>query len=302
MTDTPDARWPKTPSDAIDWEKAFEDPEAGLISLIRQARSATALRECMIAVVTRLYLRKDDPSEVERFVGQLKGMIPDQVSPKQLSRVADAMVGILRQIKADRIRKVLEFEAAKVATPLKVAAPSMAPTNIADSAEPLDDRRSKSEPPKLTALAEEVIAGGWKKAIYIAGGVAGAILVVGYMIDAYLDAAPQREAKRKAALLIAQIQAVSRGDAIGTHVYGGSIRVDRVGEHAAVVVEGLSPGQCAHAGWIYANKGDVMVNGAMPSNASLNTLTALCGATSGSATLTWIPRPEGGRKDSETKR
>lgn len=302
MTSAPEADWPKTPSGAIDWEKAFEDPEAGLISLIRQARSATALRECTIAVVARLYIRKDDPSEIERFAGQLTALVPDRVPPKQLSRVADAMVGILRRIKADRVRKVLEFEAAKVAAPSNVAAPSMAPADIADLAGPLDDRRSKSEPLKLTALAEEAIARRWKKALYIVGGIAAAILVVGYMIDSYLDAAPQREAKRKAALLIAQIQAASRGDAIGTHVYGGTIRVDRVGERAAVVVEGLSAGQCAYAGWIYANKGDVMVDGVMPGNASLNTLSALCESTSENVTLTWIPRPEGRQKNLKVKK
>ncbi len=296
MTSAPKADWPKTPSGAVDWEKAFEDPKTGLIPLILQARSPAALRECTIAVVTRLYIRKDDPSEVERFVSQLKEMIPDQVPPKQLSRVADTMVGILRQIKADRIRKVLESEAAKI------AAPSMAPTGGAVKAESPEDRRSKSEPIKLTALAEEIVARKWKKAMYIAGGIVGTIFIIGYMIDSYLDAAPQREAKRKAALLIAQIQAVSRGVAIGTHVYGGSIRIDRVGEHAAVVVEGLSPGQCAYAGWIYANKGDVMVDGVTPGNASLATLSALCESTSGNATLTWIPRPEGGRKDSGAKK
>lgn len=34
MTDTPGSSWPKLPGGAIDWEKAFEDPKAGLIPLI----------------------------------------------------------------------------------------------------------------------------------------------------------------------------------------------------------------------------------------------------------------------------
>ncbi len=289
MTNTPETGWPKTSSGAIDWALVFEDSKTGLIPLIRQAHSSTALRECMIAVVTRLYVRKDDPSEVERFVAQLKTMIPDQVSPRQLSRLAGTMEDILRQIKAERIRLASAFESAK-------AAPAAAPAAIADMPKAGDDRRSKFEPTPLVALAKAAVARRLKKIALTAASIVGAVLIAGIMIDSYLEAAPQREAKRKAAELLDQIQAASQGTPIGTHVYGGAIYIERTGERAAVVVEGLSPDQCAHAGWMLAKTGGVSVGGYAPGNASLNAFRALCTAAPGGATLTWIPRLGSGAK------
>ena len=136
----------------------------------------------------------------------------------------------------------------------------------------------------------------------IAGGIATVLVMAGIGTTVYMAGAPKREAKHKAILLIEQIQAVGRGEAIGTHVYGGAIRADKVGEYAAVVVEGLTLNQCVNAGWVFANKGNVMVNGIMPVKASLTSLSALCGSTPESATLTWIPRPEGRQKDSKAKK
>ena len=302
MTDTPETRWPKLPGGAIDWEKAFEDPETGLISLILKAHSPAALRECAIAVITQIYARQDDPSEVEHFVDQLKTLVPDQVPPKDLSRIADAVADILRQIKADRIHKVLEFEAAKAAAPAVAAPEVAAPTAVEVSAKPREDRRSKSAPVKLTALTKAAVARKKRRIKLIAGGIATALVVGGIGIATYVADAPQREVRRKAVLLVEQIQAVARGEAIGTHVYGGAIRAGRVGEYSTVVVEGLNSKQCASAGWVFVNKGSIMINGVMPGHASLATLNALCGGSSALATLTWIPRQEDRQKDSKSKK
>ena len=136
----------------------------------------------------------------------------------------------------------------------------------------------------------------------IAGGIAAVLIMAGTGTAVFMADAPQREVKRKAILLVEQIQAVGRGEAIGTHVHGGAIRAGRVGEYAAVVVEGLTPNQCASAGWVFANKGNVMVNGVMPAKASLTTLSALCGSKPEGATLTWIPRPEDRQKGSKAKK
>ena len=296
MTDNPAPGWPRTPSGVIDWEKAFEDPKTGLIPLIRQAHSPTALRECMIAIVSRLYTRKDDPSEVERFASQLKTMIPDQVSPRQLPRLAETMEAILRQIKTERTRLAAAAESAKA------SAPSAVPAAIVETPEapkPIEDRRSKSEPTSLIILAKAVVAKRLKKIAAIAATIAGAVFIAGVMIDIYLDAAPQREAARKAAVLLDQIQAASQGAPIGTHIYGGAIYIDRMGERAAVEVEGLTPDQCTHAGWMLAKKGTVSVGGSAPVNTSLTAFRDLCAGTSGGTTLMWIPRSAlGGRQQS----
>lgn len=308
MTDNPKARWPKMPGGTIDWEKVFEDGESGLIPLIMQAQSASALRESTIVVITQLYTRKDDPPEVERFVGQLTAMIPDAVPAQHLPRIAEAVVGILRQIKADRIRKALEFEAAKAAAESKTASAvvmtgggSTAAGGAASTTVPADNRRSTREQPKLSALAKAAARKKRKMIILITGGIASVLILAGVGTAVYVAGAPRREMERKANLLVSQIEAVGRGETVGTHVYGGNIRADKVGDHPAVVVEGLTPDQCASAGWVFANKGNIMINGFMPTKVSPPTLSALCSSNPDNAILTWVPRPEG-RKGSKAKK
>jgi Tfp pilus assembly protein PilN len=286
MIGTSKADWPKTPSGAIDWERVFEDPEAGLIALVRRTRSAAALRECMIAIVSRLYVRKDDPLEIERFVNQLRTMLPDRMSPTRLARTTDAMVDMLRQIKSDRILKVLEYEAAKA------EATANAFADIAGSTAPGKERRSKSNPVELTELARGAVARHIKRIVHVAAGLAVVAAVAGTMIATYIENAPQREAKRNATLLLEQAQAASRGEAVTTHVFGGRLYVDRSGARAVVTIEGLTADQCANAGWMLAKKGGITVDDRTPTNLSLNTFTALCASNPGNPIVKWSPRTD----------
>ncbi len=289
MIVAPEAGWPKTPSGAIDWEQAFEAPGTGLISLVLQARSPAAMRGCMIVVVRRLYARQDDPSEIERFVAELTSLIPDNTPLHRLPSITDTMIGVLRQIKIDRINKVKEFEATKAATE-------------ADQARSFEDRRSKSEHAKPAALTKAAVARRRKKFMMVAGAIAATIVIAGMGIDHYQDKAPQRQAKRMATTLVEQMQAAIRGDPIETHVYGGAIRTQRVGEYWAVEVEGLTLNQCVSAAWSFVFRGTVMINGAFPAKASVAALSTLCGNAPTNATLTWIPRSEGKQKDSKAKK
>ena len=102
--------WPKTPGGSTDWEVVFEDPETGLIALIAQARSAEALRDCVVVVIKKLFTRETDPPEVERFIGELTQLIPDGTGDQNLTLVLEAVTGILRQIKDDRAKKAAEYE------------------------------------------------------------------------------------------------------------------------------------------------------------------------------------------------
>ena len=296
MTGAHEAGWPKTPSGAIDWEKAFEDPQAGLIPLILQVRSPAAMRGSMIVVIRRIYTRQDDPSEIERFVAQLTTLIPDHAPLHHLPRVADTMVGILRQIKTDRIQRVLEFESTKAASI------SAVPIDAADQAQLLEERRSKAEQLKLAALAKAAIARKRKRFMLVVGSIAATIITAGIVASTYIAGAPKRELKHKTALLIEQMQAVGQGENLATHVFGGAIRAQRVGENWAVVAEGLTLNQCISAGWAFTFKGSIMINGNMPAKASVASLSTLCGNTPENATLTWIPRPEGRQKDSRAKK
>ena len=298
MTAPPKSGWPRTPNGAIDWETAFEDPQTGFIPLILQARTSPALRECMVAIVTRLYVRKDDPSEVENFVAQLSAILPAQASPRQLSRIADMMVSILRRIKADRIR----LAAAATPEAAKASVPATSPAVAVDAPAPVDERRSKSESASLAALTRAAIARRLRNILLVAGGIAGTLVIAGIMIDAYIEGAPQREAKRNAALLLDQIQAAGRGESAGPHVFGGNIRVEWTGDRASVVVEGLSPDQCANAGWMLAKSGGISVDGFAPSNLSLNALRALCANNPGDRVLKWTPRADDRQRGSAAKK
>jgi hypothetical protein len=284
MINTAKTNWPKTSSGAVDWERVFEDSETGLIALALRARSSKALREYMIAIVSRLYVRKDDPQEVRRFVDQIGTLLPDEMPPTRLARTAKAMTELLRRIKSDRILKVLEYEAAKA----EAAADAFA--DIASTTAPRKERRSKSKPIELVELVQTIVARRFKRMLHAALGlvIMAAVLVI--IIFAYNENVSQREAKRNAALLLEQVEAASRGDVIATHVFGGSLRVDRSGARAIVTIEGLSADQCANAGWTLAKKGAVIVDGRAPKNLALNTFAALCAANPGSAILKWSPR------------
>ena len=102
--------WPKTAAGTVAWEVVFEDPDNGLLSLIGQAPSPRALRESAILIIEKLYTRKDDPAEVERFTREMSELIPDDLAANNLTGIINAVTGLLRQIKDFRIKKAAEHE------------------------------------------------------------------------------------------------------------------------------------------------------------------------------------------------
>ena len=289
MLDVPATGWSKTPTGAVDWEKAFEDPEAGLIAMIQKARTPAALRGCMIVVIRMTYARKDDPAEVDRFVAELINLIPDNLPPKNMPRIADMMIGVLRQIKVDRIEKVREFEA-------------NAATAGQEKDKPIEDRRSKAPHAKPAALTKMAVARRKRKALLTVAGIAGSIVLAGIFISTYMAGAPKRELKRMTAQLVEQMHAVNRGENINTHVFGGNLRTTRVGDHWAVAVEGLSFNQCVNTAWSFAFKGNILVNGVRPTKSSAAALSVLCANSPENSTVTWIPRSEDGQKDPKARK
>ena len=63
-----------------------------------------------------------------------------------------------------------------------------------------------------------------------------------------------------------------------------SIR-DQIDQAIAEVID-----RCAFAGWVFANRGTIIINGTLPSRASPTVLKKLCARYAQGATLTWFPK------------
>jgi len=97
--------WPETTDGRIDWEKVFEDPETGLITVITRARSPVALRKSTVFVIEAIYAQGSAPLEIEKFTAELELMLPDNLPGSALPNVAEAVTTVLREIKQERIRQ-----------------------------------------------------------------------------------------------------------------------------------------------------------------------------------------------------
>ena len=271
MSQSDNGSWPKTADGVTDWEEVFEDPAAGLIPLISEARTPSALRESAIVVIKTLYARTDDPAEIERFTSELTRIIADDTAEESLPRIAAAVIGILRHVKEDRKQKAAEFvtgrEAAKKG-----------------------ERRSrtgkqrKPAPPKDWPLGRPFFWGG-------ALGIVG-IGVAAYLFVAGLDSPDE---PKPSLLLIEQMKGFALGDVPETHAFGGKLQAGKMAGRTFISAEGIPPDACQSAAWVLLNRGTIVINGVMPKRPGPRVLNKLCTANESGATLTWFPK-EGSRK------
>jgi hypothetical protein len=101
--------FPQTPDGVTDWEKVFEDPNDGLITVIARAPNADVLRDCMLALIRQLYTRKNDELEIARLEGEVEHMFATAGG----ALPTDEAIELLRKIKDQRIRKALDYLANK---------------------------------------------------------------------------------------------------------------------------------------------------------------------------------------------
>lgn len=109
--------FPQTPDGVTDWPKVFEDPDDGLIPLISSARTANALRQCAFVVINQLFTRKNDTLEVARLGKQLDALFAERGTSDDIEQLSEAIIGLLRQIKNERIQKAQEYLANKSKNP-----------------------------------------------------------------------------------------------------------------------------------------------------------------------------------------
>lgn len=271
--------WPQLPSGSIDWDRVFDDPAVGLIALIRSAQTARALRDSTIVVIKMLYTRDDDPPEVERLTSEVNRMIPDDASEAVLTKAREAVTLVLGQIKDYRKQQVVEYEAKKKekAEAERRAAPRPGGTKSPPAHRPafLDDDEDEDEETK--------------KPLMVGLGVAAAAVAI--VLGAYFMAfRPGPEKKAPNLVLIDQMKEAAETKTPTTHVFGGPIKITTLAGRAAVIAEGIPEDACASAAWVFVNRGNVMINGFMPTKISPSIIAKLCGDNPKSATLTWLPK------------
>ena len=254
--------WPTTPGGTTDWEAVFEDPETGLIAVIAQARSAEALRECVVVVIKKLFTRKTDPPEVERFIAELTQIIPDGTDDENLVLVSEAVSAILRQIKEDRKTKAAEYEQHK---------------ELAKDGE----KRGLAGKRRSRSLF-------WAAGMGIVGVVATTVIIFAFVTDR--TPPPNNQDQRN--ILVEQMKQAARGETINQHVFGGALNAGTIAGNKVVVVEGIPVEDCASAAWVFANRGNIAINGIMPNRISPGVLLKLCSGSPGPATLAWFPKKD----------
>ena len=108
LTETKKPAFPQTPDGVTDWEQVFEGPD-GLIALVGHARSAPAIREIAIVVISQLFTRKQDQLEVARLTHQLDKLVVGAGASGDINGLSQTVISLLRQIKDERIRKAQEY-------------------------------------------------------------------------------------------------------------------------------------------------------------------------------------------------
>ncbi len=266
--------WPKNSSGTIDWETVFEAPALGLIPLVQQAHSPAALKKIAVVVIEKLYTRKDDPPKVELFLTQLNELIPDDLPADSLSRVSDAVVGVMRQVKEERIRKAVEYESSL----------SEIADEPAEEGQKTNRRSPEKQPPKLKPKKQANLT-PW------VGGVSAIAVAAGLVWFFLIREPPPPEEINKETVLIQQIKEASIGDVPKTHIYGGALSRSSEQRRLSVTAKDVPREACFNVAWGLVNRGSIVVNGLMSRRLSPTILKDLCGRKGDTATLTWMPKP-----------
>lgn len=258
----------------------FDDPAVGLIALIRSAQSARALRDSTIVVIKMLYTRDDDPPEVERLTAEITRMIPDDASDAVLAKAREAVTAVLGQIKGYRKQQVVEYEAKK-----REKAEAERRTSTVTPRPEIPKSPLSHKPAFLEDEDDEET----KKPLLIGLGVVAAVAAIASAAY-FLAFRPGPEKKAPNLVLIDQMKEAAESKTSMTHVFGGPIKVSTLAGRTAVIAEGIPEDACASAAWVFVNRGNVMINGFMPTKISPSIIAKLCGDNPKSATLTWLPK------------
>lgn len=280
-SDSTTSSWPRTRDGAIDWETVFEHPDTGFIPLIMQAPSAAALRKSTIFVIRSIYGDETSEDEVQGFIAEIDGMLPDEVPPPMLPKLAEAVASILRDIKTDRMRR----------SPV----PPPSPTNDSPTKPKRVKPRGvvKRKPPKQKLAAAQWLGIGL--AVLVVGGGAG------YGGYAYLNPTVNEELVRTEKL-IDEMTAAKAGGGPDTHEFGWALTVEKRGGLIGVTANGIPVGPCVAIAWHFVNEPDsnVLINDRLPEKFGPSILKKFCQERGTSAKVLWLSKdPNPGGVDEE---
>lgn len=241
--------------------------------------------------------------EQEALLQALVRKIPSLEDPDRLREATVAALSLLLRRPTDRgLRADLTLRVEAILAPLGGAAPDRMRAAAQQCLDVLQDARER----RLSRAAEaaQAAARGVKPsrfaaakrarhraqagyAVAIAGGVT--VMVGGLLwVMALRPAAPPMMAEP--ARLVEQMVAVSQGEVLPVHVFGGALRLIMRGDLPVVVAEAVPPRACAAAGWALVRKGLLTINGITPNRASAARITDLCNHGEGDATIQWMPK------------
>jgi len=282
MTESEKSTWPKLPSGTIDWETVFEDPVKGLVPLISQAQTATALRDMTVLVIKKLYARKDDPAEVERFVIQLSEMLPDDTPVQALPKVLNAVTGILRQVRDERIRIAAEYSEEK------------ARKQEADDQEAEEKRSAERSERRKRHRTKELEREEKEKAKTIRLMLIGGFLIVSAIIGAaaffFLKGQEPPSSQELSMQFIEQMKDAAVNEPPATHIHGGDLRIGQNAGRKFVSASAVPVYTCKSAAWVLLNRGTIVINDVLPSKVSPGILKELCSKSGTQAKMIWFPK------------
>ena len=238
----------------------FEHPETGFISLIAQAPSAAALRKSTIFIIRSIYSEDEAAAELDYFVTEIEGMLPDDVPPAMLPKLAEAVTSILRDIKTDRIRRSI--------APPEQPEPPVRPRGV------VKKRKKASWAPAqiIAAVFAFVVLGG---------GGAGLVYYYGF-----LDHSNEMTVRTKK--LIAEMELAAAGQGPDHHEFGWGLNVEHRAGLIGVTAIGLPVEACTSAAWYFVNRGNVVINDRMPEKVAPSLLKRFCEEKGQRAKLLWL--------------
>lgn len=263
----------------------FEDPMMGLIAMIIQAQTPSALRKSTIFVIETIYSREGAPPEIAEFTNRLEEMLPDDLPHEHLPKLVTAIAQVLREVKEDRIRKE-----------------SLKPGNLADGPgddidfdfDDEDDDDDDDAPKKRRGRAGKRKKGERSVKVMIAAGIALLILFsgVGGGVYYYFFMDHETSMGERAQTLIDQMEQAALGKGPERHVFGWALTVETRAGLTGVTAVGVPSDACASVAWYFVNRGNVLINDQLPKKIAPNILKQFCDEKGQRAKLTWVSKAQ----------
>ncbi len=250
----------------------FEDANTGLIPLIGQAKSPAALRKSTLFVLQTVYADEEPPDAFADFEDELSAILPDDLPPSALPKVAGVVAGMLRLIKDERIRR----EA--VAAEIRAEAAARRRKKSAGNGKRGPSRsRNRWAPAQIIAAALALVV--------VAGGGAGAAYYYFFMDH---GAMPGARVKK----LVVEMELAKVGKGPATHEYGWPLTVEHRAGLIGVTAVGVPVEACTSAAWYFVNQPDsnIVINDRLPERVGPSALKRFCSEKGQNAKLLWLSK------------